>query len=84
MTRRPCTFRKADVTRAAKAVQAAGLEVGFVEVSREGLIRVIPRNPVQQSNPQDQHHNKPWTGSVVEAGDLDHELAEFKTRHGQN
>ena len=53
MTRRPCTFRKADVTRAAKAVQAAGLEVGFVEASRDGLIRVIPRNPVQP-NPRDQ------------------------------
>lgn len=79
MTRRPCTFRKADVTRAAKAVQAAGLEVRFVEVSRDGLIRVIPRNPAQP-NPRDEVHK----GSAVEADDLDHELAEFKARHGQD
>jgi Tfp pilus assembly PilM family ATPase len=78
MTRRPCTFRKADVTRAAKAVQAAGLEVGVVEVGRDGLIRVTPRNPAQP-NPREVHKS-----STVEAADLDHELPEFKARHGQN
>jgi hypothetical protein len=78
MTRRPSTFRKTDVTRAAKAVQAAGLEVGFVEVSRDGLIRVIPRNP------RDQVHNEPWNGGQVAADDIDREVAEFKARHGQD
>jgi Tfp pilus assembly PilM family ATPase len=78
MTRRPSTFRKADVTRAAKAVQAAGLEVGFVEVSRDGLIRVIPRNP------RDQFHNEPWKSSQVAADDIDREVAEFKARHDQD
>ena len=84
MTRRPCTFRKTDVTRAAKAVQAAGLEVVRVEVSRDGfVIRVVPRNPVQP-NPHDQVHNEPRNGSVVAADDLDHELAEFNARHDQD
>jgi hypothetical protein len=40
--RRRCTFRKADLIRATKAVQAVGLEVARVEVSREGLIVVVP------------------------------------------
>ena len=83
MTRRPCTFRKADVTRAAKAVQAAGLEVAHVEVSRDGLIRVVPRNP-GQPNPRDPVHNEPPNGSAVPASDLDHELAEFNARHDQD
>jgi hypothetical protein len=83
MSRRPCTFRKADVTRAAKAVQAAGLEVALVEVSRDGLIRVVPRNPVQP-NPQDQVHNEPRNRSAIPANDLDHELAEFNAQHDQD
>ena len=83
MTRRPCTFRKADVTRAAKAVQAAGLEVVLVEVRRDGLIRVVPRNPVQL-NPRDGIHNEPRNGSAIPADDLDNELAEFNARHDQD
>ena len=83
MTRRPCTFRKADVTRAAQAVQAAGLEVALVEVSRDGLIRVVPRNPMQP-NPQDQVYNEPRNGSAVPGDDLDRELAEFNARHEQD
>jgi hypothetical protein len=83
MTRRPCTFRKADITRAAKAVQAAGLDVGFVEVSRDGLIRVMPRNSVQP-NPRDQVHNKPRNSGAASTNDLDHELAEFNARHDQD
>ena len=84
MTRRPCTFRKTDVTRAAKAVQAAGLEVVRVEVSRDGfVIRVVPRNPVQP-NPHDRVQNEPRNGSAVPGDDLDHELAEFNARHDQD
>jgi len=45
MPRRASTFKKADLTRAAKAVQAAGLDIARVEVSREGLITVVPGKP---------------------------------------
>lgn len=41
MTRRPSTFKQADVARAVKAAQAAGLPIRTVEVTPDGTIRVI-------------------------------------------
>jgi hypothetical protein len=43
--RRRCTFRKTDVMRATKAVQATGLQVARVEVWPDGLIVVVPGKP---------------------------------------
>ena len=40
--RGPCAFKKRDVTRAAKAVQAAGLDIARVEISKDGAIIVVP------------------------------------------
>jgi hypothetical protein len=45
--RRPCTFKKTDVTRATKAVLAAGLNVGQVQIDKNGTIVVIPGKPEQ-------------------------------------
>lgn len=41
MARAPATFRKADVVRAVKAAQAAGLEVSGIEATPDGTIRVL-------------------------------------------
>ena len=41
MARRLSTFRQADVARAVKAAQTAGLAIGSVEVAPDGSIRVI-------------------------------------------
>ena len=41
MGRGACTFRQSDVTRAVKAVVAAGVEVARVEVDKAGKIVVI-------------------------------------------
>lgn len=43
--RRPNLFKERDVTRATKAVLAAGLNVARVEINRDGLIVVVPGNP---------------------------------------
>lgn len=40
MPRRPSAFSHADIVRAVKAARDAGLDVGTVDVTREGTIRV--------------------------------------------
>jgi hypothetical protein len=45
MARGPSTFRQSDITKAVKAVVAAGVEVARVEVDREGRIIVVAEKP---------------------------------------
>jgi hypothetical protein len=42
------TFKQTDITRAVKAMNAAGLEVARVEVDKEGKIAIIAGKPEQQ------------------------------------
>jgi hypothetical protein len=41
MARAPSTFRQQDVTRAVKAVAAAGVDIGRVEIDKAGKITII-------------------------------------------
>ena len=41
MTRPPSTFRQQDVTRAVKAVTAAGVTIARVEIDKAGKITII-------------------------------------------
>jgi len=45
--RRPSIFKKTDVTRAARAVLAAGLQIARIEVATDGAISVIPGKPTE-------------------------------------
>ena len=68
MSRAPCTFRQADVTRAVKAVVAAGVGIARVEIDKSGKIVIVTGKPQEPAvaAPQD---------------DLDRELAEWEGRH---
>jgi L-asparaginase/Glu-tRNA(Gln) amidotransferase subunit D len=44
MARAPSTFRQQDVTRAVKAVSAAGVTIARVEVDKSGKIAIITTN----------------------------------------
>ena len=61
--RRPLIFRKTDVTRATRAVLAAGLEIARVEIARDGGIVVVPGTPEEargeRLNPWDEVSDAP-------------------------
>lgn len=70
MSRGRCKFTQADVTKAVRAVVAAGIGVREVVVDANGAIRIIVGEPVN-------------TSSVVDnQDDLDRELAEFERARG--
>jgi hypothetical protein len=50
--RRPSLFKMRDLTRAAKAILATGLEIARVEVSKDGMIIVVPREPKELGSPE--------------------------------
>jgi hypothetical protein len=48
MARAPSTFRQQDVTRAVKAVSAAGVHIARVEIDKSGKIVIITAHPTDQ------------------------------------
>jgi hypothetical protein len=48
MPRAPSTFRQQDVTRAVKAVTAAGVNIARIEIDKSGKIVIITTHPSDQ------------------------------------
>jgi len=48
MTRAPSTFRQQDVTRAVKAVAAAGVHIARIEIDKAGKIVIITTGVADQ------------------------------------
>ena len=55
-SRAPSTFRQADVTKAVKAVAAAGVDIARVEIDKTGTIRIITLRA--EPNGQDRECNE--------------------------
>ena len=68
MGRAPSNFRQQDVTRAVKAVVAAGVDIARVEIDRAGKIVIVTGRSLEATSPQDA---------------LDRELQDWEARHGQ-
>jgi len=47
MARAPSTFRQQDVTRAVKAVTAAGVHIARIEIDKAGKIVIITADPTE-------------------------------------
>jgi hypothetical protein len=45
MARAPSTFRQQDVTRAVKAVAAAGVHISRIEIDKMGKIVIVTKEP---------------------------------------
>jgi hypothetical protein len=69
MSRAARTFRPLDVTRAVKAVAAAGVDIARVEIDRAGKIVIVTGKALEPASAQDE---------------LDCELQEWEARHGQS
>ena len=48
MARAPSTFRQRDVTKAVKAVTAAGVHIARVEIDKTGKIVIITADPTDR------------------------------------
>ena len=58
MSRRPSTFRQTNLTRALKGARAAGIEIGRVEIDRDGRIVLVVTKREKDSGDVLGEHNE--------------------------
>jgi hypothetical protein len=57
MARAPSTFRQLDVTRAVKAVTAAGVNIARIEIAKDGRIVIIT---LAESSEMERREGNTW------------------------
>ena len=60
MSRAPSTFRQQDVTKAIKAVAAAGVHIGRVEIDKAGKIVIIAKDSTQNQSGESATEVNEW------------------------
>jgi hypothetical protein len=50
MSSGPSTFRKVDVKRAALSAAAGGIEIGRIDISKDGVISIYPKDKTAPTN----------------------------------
>jgi hypothetical protein len=58
MSRGSLSFKQTDITRAVKAVVAAGVGVARVEIEKDGKITVVAGNPTETVGKGDSERNE--------------------------
>ena len=66
MSRGSCRFTQRDVTKAVKAVVAAGVQVAKVEVDRSGKIIVVAAGNERESAEDSRGEVNPWDTHVAD------------------
>ena len=60
MSRAPSTFRQQDVTKAVKAVAAAGVHIARVEIDKAGKIVIIAKDPTENQSGESATEVNEW------------------------
>ena len=73
MARSPSAFRQTDITKALKAVRAAGYSAARVLIGKDGRIEIATTTDGEAQT----------TGGTPDDPDLDRELADWEERRGR-
>jgi hypothetical protein len=60
MSRRQCTFKQRDVTKAVKAIVAAGVQIERVEVGKDGKIVIVTAKPTESIVKDGPDYHNEW------------------------
>ncbi len=63
MSAKASTFKETDIKRAVRATRNAGIDIGRVDIGKDGRISIVPREPAEagaKKAPADELQAEPW------------------------